>query len=70
MFYRGPPSTGSTTHYFRARCVLETSAEKLICITREFDLCKEWNKYCEVSEIVKEYSFADLCVFCTLWMPL
>ncbi|GAX74815.1 hypothetical protein CEUSTIGMA_g2262.t1 [Chlamydomonas eustigma] len=67
LFYRH--TQGSMMHCFRARCTIEAPAEHILCIAREFDLCREWNKYCLVCNFLKEYSLTDILAFATVWMP-
>ena len=43
--------------------------QHILCITREFDLSKQWNKFCKVSKFLREYSDTDVLVFGTLWLP-
>ncbi|GFH33082.1 uncharacterized protein HaLaN_32399, partial [Haematococcus lacustris] len=58
LMYQHHP--GCTVHSFRARCELQAPLEHPLCLSREFDLSKTWNKYAVDSLFLKEWSMAEM----------
>ena len=52
-----------------SHCLSVLDEQHILCISREFDLSKEWNKFCTVSHFLKEYGDTDVLAFGTLWTP-
>ncbi|KAJ9524257.1 hypothetical protein QJQ45_008456 [Haematococcus lacustris] len=67
LMYQHHP--GCTVHSFRARCELQAPLEHPLCLSREFDLSKTWNKYAVDSLFLKEWSMAEMLCLAVMWFP-